>query len=117
MVDGILEKDQGNIGANFLKGRLLLVKRDYANALERFNLVVRESPRNAMGYHFRALSHIGKGESKLAGTGRLILIIYYVSDLRHFAATFSVDASRISEMVWLPKDRWPPMSLSGPLVQ
>jgi tetratricopeptide (TPR) repeat protein len=66
VVDRILEKDQGHIGANFLKGRLFLVRQDYANALERFNLVVRESPRNAMGYHFRALTYIAQGEPKLA---------------------------------------------------
>ncbi|MEJ2726501.1 MAG: tetratricopeptide repeat protein, partial [Deltaproteobacteria bacterium] len=66
MVDRILEKDQGHIGANFLKGRLFLVKQDYADALERFNLVVRESPRSAMGYHFRALTYNAQGEPKLA---------------------------------------------------
>jgi tetratricopeptide (TPR) repeat protein len=66
IIDKVLEKDKGHVGANFLKGRIYLVKRDLENALERFNLVVRERPRYAMAYYFKALCLIGKGENKLA---------------------------------------------------
>ncbi len=62
----ILEKDKGHVGANFLKGRIYLIKRDFKNALERFILVVRDRPRFAMAYYFKALCHMGMGENKLA---------------------------------------------------
>ncbi|UCF56016.1 MAG: tetratricopeptide repeat protein, partial [Deltaproteobacteria bacterium] len=65
-VDKVLEKDKGHVNANFLKGRLYLVKKDFSNALERFNLVVRERPRNATAHYLKAISLIGKGEIKLA---------------------------------------------------
>jgi tetratricopeptide (TPR) repeat protein len=65
-VDKVLEKDQGHVSANFLKGRLYLLKKDYSNAFKRFELVVTEQPRNALGHYFRAMSLIGKGESKPA---------------------------------------------------
>ncbi|MCD6298402.1 MAG: tetratricopeptide repeat protein, partial [Deltaproteobacteria bacterium] len=65
-IDKVLEKDKGHVGANFLKGRLYLIRRDFANALERFDLVVRERPRYAIAYYFKALSLVGKGEKKLA---------------------------------------------------
>ena len=66
MVDKILEEDEGHVNANYLKGRLLLLKRDYSTALEHFELVVRERPQSAMAHYFRALSLMGKGEFKLA---------------------------------------------------
>jgi tetratricopeptide (TPR) repeat protein len=66
IVDGVLEKDKGHVNANYLKGQLHLRKRDFSNALERFDLVVRESPRNARGYYFKGLSLIGKGEANQA---------------------------------------------------
>jgi Tfp pilus assembly protein PilF len=65
-VDGVLAKDKGNVGANFLKGRIFILRKEFPSALERFDLVVRENPRNPMAYYFRALSQIGKGENKLA---------------------------------------------------
>ncbi len=65
-VDKVLEKDKGHVGANYLKGRILLAKRDFAGALDRFNHVVKEQPRSDMAYYFRALSHIGKNEPRLA---------------------------------------------------
>jgi tetratricopeptide (TPR) repeat protein len=65
-IDKVLEKDKGHVGANFLKGRIYLVKREFENALGRFNLVVRERPRYALAYYFKALCLIGKGENKLA---------------------------------------------------
>jgi tetratricopeptide (TPR) repeat protein len=65
-VDRILEKDKGNVAANFLKGRLLLLKKDFPAALERFDLVVREWPQNASARYFRALTLLGQGKRLLA---------------------------------------------------
>jgi tetratricopeptide (TPR) repeat protein len=65
-IDRALELDKGHLAANFLKGRLYLQRKDFANALERFDHVTRESPRNAAAYYFKALCQIGKGEPKLA---------------------------------------------------
>jgi tetratricopeptide (TPR) repeat protein len=65
-LDGVLSKDKGNVGANLLKGRVLLLQKEFPGALERFDLVARENPRNPMAYYFRALAHIGKGENILA---------------------------------------------------
>jgi tetratricopeptide (TPR) repeat protein len=65
-VDKILEKDEGHLAANLLKGRILLLRKDFVNALDRFDLVVKRRPRSAMGYYFRALALIEKGERKPA---------------------------------------------------
>ena len=66
-IDKVLEKDKGHVGANFLKGRILLAKRDFARCLERFDLVLKEQGRGVTWPTiFRALALIGKGEAKLA---------------------------------------------------
>jgi tetratricopeptide (TPR) repeat protein len=65
-VNDILKKDKRQVRANFLKGRLYLLKNDFANALKRFDLVLEAWPRYHMAYYFRALSLIGTGERKLA---------------------------------------------------
>lgn len=66
VVDKILEKDQGHVNANFLKGRLEILRKDFTKAGERFDLVVRERPRSDMAHYFKALALFGKGEGKLA---------------------------------------------------
>ena len=66
VVDEILEKDKGNVAANFLKGRLNLAQKDFAGALDRFNLVTREWPRNAGAHYFKALSLLGQRKGQLA---------------------------------------------------
>jgi Tfp pilus assembly protein PilF len=65
-LDAVLAKDKGNVGANLLKGRIFLLRKEFPGALERFDLAVRENPRNPMAHYFRALAQIGKGENKLA---------------------------------------------------
>jgi tetratricopeptide (TPR) repeat protein len=65
-VDKVLSKEKGNVGANFLKGRLCLARKDYEGGLERFGVVVRESPKHAGAHYFRALCYLGKGERNLA---------------------------------------------------
>jgi tetratricopeptide (TPR) repeat protein len=64
-VDGILSVDKGHVGAAFLKGRFHLARQEFENAVDRFDLVIRENPRNAAAHHFRALAHSGRGEDRL----------------------------------------------------
>lgn len=66
VVDRILVKDKGNLAANFLKGRLNLVKKDYEGAVERFDLLVGEWPRNAMVHYFRGLALLAQGKELMA---------------------------------------------------
>jgi tetratricopeptide (TPR) repeat protein len=66
VVDGILQKDKGHVAANFLKGRLSLVKRDFVGALDRFDLVGREWPQNAGVHYFKGLAFLGQGKGQLA---------------------------------------------------
>lgn len=65
VVDRILAKDKGYVAANFLKGRLNLLKKNYQGAVERFDLVVGEWPRNAMARYFRGLALLGQGKGLL----------------------------------------------------
>jgi len=106
-VDKVLEKEKGHVDANLLKGRIFLVRRDFGNALERFDLVVRESPRNAMAHYFRGLSHIGKGDSKMGQQdllkavefypglleARLILAEFYLNERNADLARQQIDAA------------------------
>jgi tetratricopeptide (TPR) repeat protein len=66
MVGEVLEKDKGHVGVTFLKGRLYLIRKDFDNALECFDFVVREDSRNAMAHYYKALCLMGKGDRKLA---------------------------------------------------
>jgi tetratricopeptide (TPR) repeat protein len=70
-VDKVLSSDEGNLGANFLKGRIHLVRRDFGPAQDRFDRILQESPANAVGYYFKALALIGKGERQ-SGEGILM---------------------------------------------
>lgn len=105
-VDKVLEKKQEHLGANLLKGRLYVLKRDFDEALERFDLVVRERPYDAMGYYFRALCRVGKGERNLAEQellksvelnphlvdARLILAEFYLRDRKRDLARQQIEA-------------------------
>lgn len=106
-VDKVLEKEKGHVDANLLKGRILLTRRDFGSALERFDVVVRESPRNPMAYYFRGLSYIGKGDPKLGQQdllkavelnpglldARLILAEFYLSERNADLARQQIDAA------------------------
>jgi tetratricopeptide (TPR) repeat protein len=65
-VDSILAKDKGHIGANFLKARLYLAKKDFNNGLERLELVLRDQPENSAALYLKGLCLINKGELELA---------------------------------------------------
>ncbi len=106
-VDKVLEKEKGQVDANLLKGRILLTRRDFGSALERFDVVVRESPRNSMAHYFRGLSHIGKGDPKLGQQdllkavelnpglldARLILAEFYLNERNADLARQQIDAA------------------------
>ena len=106
-VDKVLAKEKGHVEANLIKGRIFLQRRDFGNALERFDVGVRESPRNPMAYYFRGLSHIGKGDPKMGQQdllkavelnpglldARLILAEFYLNDRNADLARQQIDAA------------------------
>jgi tetratricopeptide (TPR) repeat protein len=106
-VDKVLEREKGHVDANLLKGRILLARRDFGSALERFDVVVRESPRNSMAYYFRGLSYIGKGDPKLGRQdllkalefnpglldARLILAEFYLNERNADLARQQIEAA------------------------
>ncbi len=55
LVDKVLEKFKEQVEANFLKGKLYLLKKDFANALERFDVVIKATPENALAYYLKAI--------------------------------------------------------------
>ena len=105
-VDKVLEKDKGHVAASLLKGRLYLIANDPVSALDRFNLVARESPRNPMGYYFRALAQVRQGKNKVAEAdllkvieleprfyeARLILAEFYLRDRNKELARQQIEA-------------------------
>lgn len=107
LIDRVLEKDKGHLGANFLKGRLYLTKRDYSAAIEKFDLLVKERPRSDMAFYYRALALIQKGEPKLAEAdllkavelnprlldARLILAESYLRDKNKDLARQQIDSA------------------------
>ncbi len=106
-VDKVLEKEKGHVEANLIKGRIFLQRRDFGNALERFDVAVRESPRNPMAHYFRGLSQIGKGDPKMGQQdllkavefnpglldARLILAEFFLNDRNADLARQQIDAA------------------------
>jgi len=106
-VDRVLEKEKGHVGANLLKGRILLTRRDFGSAIERFDVAVRESPRNSMAHYFRGLAYIGKGDPKMGQQdllkavefnprlldARLILSEFYLNERNADLARQQIDAA------------------------
>lgn len=66
LVDDLLQKDPGHMGANFLKARLDLIEGDVEQALQRFDKVLEMDDRHAPAYFFRALCYLEEGRTKLA---------------------------------------------------
>jgi tetratricopeptide (TPR) repeat protein len=106
-VGKVLEKEKGHVEANLLKGRIFLARKDFGNALERFDGVVRESPRNSKAYYCRGLSHIGKGDTRMGQQdllkavefnpglldARLLLAEFYLRDRNADLARQQIDAA------------------------
>ncbi len=61
VVDGILGRYSEQPQANFLKGRLHLLRKEYIPAFERFDLAIKESPKDAQAHYFRAMCILNGG--------------------------------------------------------
>jgi tetratricopeptide (TPR) repeat protein len=106
-VDGILSIEKGHVGAGFLKGRFHLARKEFEKAVDRFDRVIRENPRNAAAHHFRALANSGRGEDRLAKQdlvkavdldpglldARLILAGVYLRERNQDLAAHQIDAA------------------------
>ncbi|MBP1737710.1 MAG: hypothetical protein H6Q48_3 [Deltaproteobacteria bacterium] len=106
-VDKVLEKKKDHSDANLLKGRIFFARKDFGNALQRFDVVVRESPSNGLAYYFRGLCHIEKGDPKMGQQdllkalefnpglldARLLLAGFYLKDRRADLARQQIDAA------------------------
>lgn len=93
-VDKVLAEEKGHLDANLFKGRFYLLRKDYANALDRFDFVLNERPNDAEAHYLKGLSLAGKKELILARQeflktielnpnkleARLILARYYLRD-------------------------------------
>jgi tetratricopeptide (TPR) repeat protein len=66
VVNRLLKNDPNQVGANFLKGRILLVGRDYQGAIERFDRVIQLEPSGGMAHYFKALCFRALGDMKRA---------------------------------------------------
>ena len=66
IVDDVLNRIEGYVDANLLKGRIYLIRKEYVRALERFDWVIKDSSRNPNAYYYRGISLIGKGNIKPA---------------------------------------------------
>ncbi|MCF8060998.1 MAG: tetratricopeptide repeat protein [Deltaproteobacteria bacterium] len=65
-VDAVLKRFKDHVSANLLKGRLLASREAWAEALPRFERVVRAKPKLAPGHYFRGLCLARRGETALA---------------------------------------------------
>jgi pentatricopeptide repeat protein len=59
--DKALKLNSENILANYTKGRLFFLKKDFKSALDRFDQTIRDDPDNYMAHYYRALCLMGKG--------------------------------------------------------
>jgi len=60
-VDKALKNNPEHVQANYVRGRIYFQKKDFAKALERFNLTIMKAPRNAEAYYYKALCLLRKG--------------------------------------------------------
>jgi len=65
IVDEVLAKDKGVPTANFLKGKILIVKREFEEAIERLDYVLRENPNAYMAYYYKGLALTSSGQNEL----------------------------------------------------
>lgn len=56
-----IEKDENHVLANFIKGKLLFLKKDLPSALDQFDQTIMNDPDNSMAYYYKALCLMGKG--------------------------------------------------------
>ncbi len=66
ILDNVLAEDKGHVEASYLKGRIYLAEKEYDKAIPLFDFVIHDNSKNTMGYYFRALCHMGKGNVRNA---------------------------------------------------
>lgn len=59
--DRALALDGENPLANYARGRIHFLNRDFARALPMFDQTIGKNPKNAMAYYYKALCQLGKG--------------------------------------------------------
>jgi len=68
VVNKALKIDGEHALANYTKGRILFLQKDFMRALPRFDQTINKSPQNAMAYYYKALCQLGKGMGNQADT-------------------------------------------------
>lgn len=59
--DNALKIDGEHALANYAKGRIYFLKKDFTRALPLFDQTIKKSPKNAMAYYYKALCQLGRG--------------------------------------------------------
>jgi len=59
--DNALEIDGEHALANYAKGRIYFLKKDFTRALTLFDQTIKKNPQNAMAYYYKALCQLGRG--------------------------------------------------------
>ena len=65
-VDDVLNLYDSYVDANLMKGRIYLLKKEYKEALKRFDRVINHAPGNAVAHYYRGISLMKDGNIKLA---------------------------------------------------
>ena len=65
-VNEVLNFYPGQMDANFLKGRVYFIKKDYRAAFEQFEAVLSDAPKYAQAQYYRGLCLLSRGEVKRA---------------------------------------------------
>lgn len=66
-----LKIDSNHVSAHYIKGIIDFQKKDYTNALDRFEHVIKNTPNNPMAYYFKALCLLEKDEKQSSDTDLL----------------------------------------------
>ena len=66
LLSEILDTNPGNVSANFTKGKILLSKNKYGDAVNAFRVVINETPKNGEAYLYLASAHEALGDKELA---------------------------------------------------
>ncbi|MBU0987520.1 MAG: tetratricopeptide repeat protein, partial [Proteobacteria bacterium] len=66
-IERALANNKEHVQANFIKGRIYFLKKDYTNALGQFDLTLSKTPDHYMAYYYKAICLIEKGAPKYSG--------------------------------------------------
>jgi len=67
----VLEKNPKFFATRMLKAEVLVLKREFAEALTLLDSLIEEQPDNARAYYFKGVAHLGKGETDVGKTALL----------------------------------------------